>query len=88
MFKKTIQFFRECKIELKKVSWPSQRETLNSTVVIIIVVFAFAIFLGLTDIILSKGIDPLFSGGSKIWSAIAVIFLGIMLWAIYDTSKS
>lgn len=88
MFKKTVQFLREVKIEMKKVSWPSQKETLNSTIVIIIVVFIFAIFLGLSDIILSKGIDPLFSGGSKTWTFVAVAFLGVMVWAIYDTSKS
>jgi preprotein translocase SecE subunit len=88
MFNNTIQFLREVRMEMKKVSWPSRRETINSTVVIIIVCFVFAFFLGITDIILSKGIEPLFSGGSKTWPIIAMVFLGVMVWAIYDTSKS
>lgn len=88
MIKKAIQFFKECRLELKKVSWPSQKETINSTVIIIIVVVIFAVFLGLTDIILSKGVEPFFTGGKKTWSLVAVAFLGIMIWAIYDTTKS
>ena len=88
MFKNIIQFLRECKAELKKVSWPTKKETINSTVVIFIIVFLFAIFLGLSDIVLSKGIEPMFSGGNKTWSVIAVAFLGLMVWAIYDTSRS
>lgn len=88
MFKNIIQFLRECRAELKKVSWPTQKETINSTLVIIIVVVVFAIFLGISDIILSKGIDPMFSGGNKTWSVIAAAFLGLMVWAIYDTSRS
>ncbi|MBN2382130.1 preprotein translocase subunit SecE [bacterium] len=88
MFAKIMQFLRECRIELMKVSWPTRKETINSTVIIVIVVFVFAFFLGLSDIILSKGIEPFFSGGGKTWSIIAAAFLGLMIWAIYDTTKS
>jgi len=88
MVKKMIQFLKECRLELKKVSWPSRKETVSSTVIIVIVVIIFAFFLGLSDIILSKGIEPFFKGGSKTWSVIAAAFLGFMIWAIYDTTKS
>ncbi len=53
-FQKGMQFFREVEIELKKVTWPTKKQTINSTVVIIIFVFIIAAFLGLVDFGLSK----------------------------------
>ncbi|OEU45261.1 MAG: preprotein translocase subunit SecE [Desulfobacterales bacterium S7086C20] len=51
---KGIQFLREVKIELKKVSWPSRKETMASTVVVIILVIIVSAFLGLVDVGLSS----------------------------------
>ena len=53
-FQKGIQFFREVKIELKKVTWPNRKQTAGSTLVVIILVFILATFLGLVDFGLSK----------------------------------
>jgi len=50
---KTTQFLREVKIELKKVTWPSRKETLASTAVVIILVVIISSFLGLVDMGLS-----------------------------------
>ena len=50
----TLQFFREVKIELKKVTWPSRNQTIGSTVVVILLVMIISLFLGLVDIGLSK----------------------------------
>ncbi len=54
LWSKGIQFLREVKIELKKVSWPSRKETMASTVVVIILVIIVSAFLGLVDIGLSS----------------------------------
>jgi len=51
---KGAQFLREVKIELKKVTWPSRKETVASTVVVIIVVMIVSAFLGLVDMGLSS----------------------------------
>ena len=51
---KTVQFLREVKIELKKVTWPSKKEAMASTVVVIILVFIVSAFLGLVDVGLSS----------------------------------
>ena len=51
---KTTQFLREVKIELKKVTWPSRKETLASTAVVIIIVVIISSFLGLVDMGLSS----------------------------------
>ena len=54
MVNETIKFLREVKVELKKVSWPSRKETIGSTSVVLVVVIIVAIFLGLIDIGLSR----------------------------------
>ena len=50
----TTQFLREAKFELKKVKWPTKKELLASTTMVIVLVLAIAIFLGLVDFILIK----------------------------------
>ena len=51
---KATQFLREVKIELKKVTWPSRKETIASTAVVIILVVIISSFLGLVDMGLSS----------------------------------
>ncbi|MDY6990655.1 MAG: preprotein translocase subunit SecE [Thermodesulfobacteriota bacterium] len=51
---KTTQFLREVKIELKKVTWPSKKETIASTAVVIILVIIVSAFLGIVDFGLSS----------------------------------
>ena len=52
-------FFLEVKAELKKTTFPTRRETMESTLVVLVVTFAVAIFLGLVDLLLSKGVQEL-----------------------------
>jgi len=47
------QFLREVVQEMKKVSWPSRTEVINTTIITIVVVFFFALFLWVADIALS-----------------------------------
>jgi len=54
IFQKVMQFLSEAKIELKKVTWPTPKQTLASTSVVIIIVFIVAIYLGIIDYILAK----------------------------------
>jgi preprotein translocase subunit SecE len=53
---KIIRFLKEAKIELKKVTWPTPRQTLASTSVVIIVVIIVSMFLGIVDFGLAKAI--------------------------------
>ncbi len=50
---KGLQFLREVKVELKKVTWPSRKQTLGSTLVVIIMVMIISLFLGVVDVGLS-----------------------------------
>jgi preprotein translocase subunit SecE len=54
IFDKSFQFLREVKAELKKVTWPPRKQTMGSTVVVIILVMIISFFLGLVDIGLSS----------------------------------
>ena len=51
---KGLQFLREVKVELKKVVWPSRKQTIGSTVVVLILVIIISVFLGMVDIGLSS----------------------------------
>ena len=59
MFGKRKQFFKEVKIELKKVTFPSRDEVIGSTKVVVVLVIIIAVFLGLIDMLLSKLIGML-----------------------------
>ncbi|MCF8036919.1 MAG: preprotein translocase subunit SecE [Desulfobacteraceae bacterium] len=49
-----IQFLREVKVELSKVTWPSRKETVGTTAVVLVFVIIVAIFLGAVDFVLSS----------------------------------
>lgn len=51
---KSLQFLREVKAELRKVTWPSRNQTLGSTAVVIILVAIISMFLGAVDIALAR----------------------------------
>ncbi len=52
-YDKAVQFFRDVRSELRKVTFPTRKETIASTVVVLIAVFAIAIYLGVVDAVLS-----------------------------------
>jgi preprotein translocase subunit SecE len=54
MFEKIKQFLKEFRIEMKKVSWPSRKEIIASTWVVLIVVIVMSFYLGLADLVFSK----------------------------------
>lgn len=55
----SVQFLQEVWIELKKVHWPSWKETRSATLVVVVVVMFFAVFLGLVDFGLSQIVQRL-----------------------------
>jgi preprotein translocase SecE subunit len=53
-------FLQDVQAETKKVTWPSRRDVVGSTLVVIVAVFIIAGFLGIIDFILSLLIGALF----------------------------
>ena len=48
------KFLKDAKVELKKVTWPTPKQTMASTAVVIIIVFIVSIYLGIIDFVLAK----------------------------------
>lgn len=48
------RYIRETGGELRKVSWPSRQEATNLTLIVLAVMAFMGIFLGLTDVIVSR----------------------------------
>jgi len=48
------EFFEQSKGELKKVVWPTRKETTATTIAVLIVVALMGVFLGAVDTLLSK----------------------------------
>ena len=46
---KPIQFLKDVRLELKKVSWPTRSEVISTTVVVMIAVVFFSAFLWVVD---------------------------------------
>jgi preprotein translocase subunit SecE len=57
MFKKIADFFQEVKLELKKVVFPTKKEVIGSTWVVIITVLICAFFLGVVDVAVTKAMS-------------------------------
>jgi preprotein translocase subunit SecE len=51
---KLINYFKASIAEIRKVTWPTRKETYNYTVLVIAVSLATAIFLGGLDLIFNK----------------------------------
>ena len=51
---KISQFLREVRIELSKVTWPTRKDTIASTSVVLVIVILIAAFLGIVDLGLSR----------------------------------
>ncbi|MGD9762610.1 MAG: preprotein translocase subunit SecE [Candidatus Binatia bacterium] len=51
---RSVTFLQEVWAELKKVHWPSRKETYAATVVVLVVVTLVAIFLGSVDFVVSQ----------------------------------
>ena len=56
---KVRYFLKEAWAELIKVTWPTRKQTLASTAVVLVVVFTISLFLGLIDFGLTKIIKVL-----------------------------
>jgi len=53
VFRRIIHFLREVIEELRKVSWSDKKQTIGSTMIVILLVLVVAIFVGLVDFGLS-----------------------------------
>jgi len=50
----SVQFLREVKTELKKVTWPPRKQAISSTGVVLALVVLVSLFLGMVDLVLVR----------------------------------
>ncbi len=53
-WERTRQYLREVSYELRKVVWPSRKETIGTTSVVLMLVLLSSVYLGIVDLILSR----------------------------------
>jgi preprotein translocase subunit SecE len=51
---KSKKFLDEVKIELGKVTWPSRKETIATTWVVVLIIVLISLYLGACDVVLAK----------------------------------
>ncbi|PIR75668.1 MAG: preprotein translocase subunit SecE [Candidatus Magasanikbacteria bacterium CG_4_9_14_0_2_um_filter_42_11] len=49
MIKKLTAYFREAFYELRKVTWPTKKQTINYSIVVIVIAISMAIFFAVLD---------------------------------------
>lgn len=59
MFSKLVNYLKESKTELKKVTWPTRQQTITHTLLVIGISLGVAVFFGLLDYALSLGVEKL-----------------------------
>lgn len=64
---KIRNFWHETALEMKKVSWPSQQEVINTTLICVLAIFFFAAYLFVADIGLTYLIKGIEWVGSKVF---------------------
>ena len=57
--KRFSKWFREMKSELKKVVWPSGKQLLNNTIIVLVAVLIVGVIVCLFDFVAELGIDLL-----------------------------
>ena len=60
IFEKPVNFLREVKQELTKVSWSTRQELIGATVVVLTITAIIAVYIGIIDLFLSKTLSILF----------------------------
>jgi len=57
--RRTLSFFKEARVEVRKVVWPTRQETVQTTIAVLVMVFIVAIMLWLVDMFLGWGVRSL-----------------------------
>lgn len=60
IFKRMALFFRQMVAELRKVIWPTRKELLNYTWVVLVFVVIMGAYIGVLDFVFSRGVLAVF----------------------------
>lgn len=57
--KKLFKYLRESKEELQKVTWPTQKETIRYSILVVVISLLLALYFGVVDQLLNIGLEKL-----------------------------
>ena len=57
MFARLVNYVKESKAELGKVTWPTKKQAVNSTITVIVISAFVAVFLGGVDYVLNTALQ-------------------------------
>ncbi len=63
VFSKLIEYIKGSRTELKKVQWPTRKETVNYTILVIAISLSVVVYLGVIDFFLNKILEKIVLGG-------------------------
>ncbi len=52
-----IEYLKDTRNELGHVSWPTRRQAIVSTILVVVISILFGVFIGLFDFIFTKGLN-------------------------------
>jgi len=58
---KSLKYLHEAKQELQKVAWPTQKQTVRYSIIIVVISVILAIYFGFADFLLNLGLEKLIS---------------------------
>jgi preprotein translocase subunit SecE len=61
MANKFAGFFKDIKLEMVKVAWPTRDELIGSTIIVMVSLILLSAFIGVCDIVLSKLVNIIMS---------------------------
>lgn len=59
--KNLLNYFKETLVEMKNVTWPTKKQSINFTVIVIVISVVLAYYLGLFDFLFSIGLRAIIS---------------------------
>ncbi|MDO5602352.1 MAG: preprotein translocase subunit SecE [Oscillospiraceae bacterium] len=59
MFKRIVKYFRDLWSEMKKIVWPSKKQSLNNTGIVLVVVVICAVVLTILDLAFNGAVQGL-----------------------------
>ncbi|HEU0264588.1 MAG TPA: preprotein translocase subunit SecE [Geobacterales bacterium] len=57
MLTKTMDFLKEVRAEMGRVTWPSRKETLATTALVVVIVLIIAVYLWGSDMLLTAAVQ-------------------------------
>lgn len=58
-----VSFMKDSRTEVRKMVWPTRAETMQTTLMVLVIVLILSIFLWLVDMLLGWGVKSLLGGG-------------------------